>query len=38
MIEKHNFHWKEGFFYGFPIKRELFAELARNWTPSKSFQ
>ncbi|MFA5247184.1 MAG: ATP-binding protein [Candidatus Micrarchaeia archaeon] len=30
MIEKHNFHWKEGFFYGFPIKRTLFARLAEE--------
>jgi len=30
MIEKHNFHWKEGFFYGFPIKRELFVRLAEE--------
>ncbi len=27
MIEKHNFHWKEGFFYNFPKKRKLFSKL-----------
>ncbi len=30
MIEKHNFHWRDGFFYGFPKKRELFGELAKE--------
>lgn len=28
MIEKHNFHWRDGFFYGFPKKREMFGKLA----------
>ncbi len=27
MIEKFNFHWRTGFFYNFPKKRELFYEL-----------
>ncbi|MCX6742497.1 MAG: ATP-binding protein [Candidatus Pacearchaeota archaeon] len=27
MIEKHNFHWQEGFFYDFPKKRELLNTL-----------
>lgn len=30
MIEKHNFHWKEGFKYNFPQKRELFKKLAQE--------
>lgn len=29
-LEKHNFHWKENFFYNFPIKRELFNELLKK--------
>ncbi|MCX6742502.1 MAG: ATP-binding protein [Candidatus Pacearchaeota archaeon] len=27
MIEKHNFHWREGFFYDFPKKRNLLNDL-----------
>lgn len=30
MIEKHNFHWREGFFYGFPKKRDLFDALVKE--------
>ncbi len=30
MIEKHNFHWSDGFSYGFPKKRELFSKLAEE--------
>ncbi len=30
MIEKHNFHWKEGFFYNFPKKRKLFNKLVKE--------
>jgi len=30
MIEKHNFHWRDGFSYGFPKKRELFSKLAEE--------
>lgn len=30
MIEKHNFHWREGFFYGFPKKRGLFDVLVKE--------
>ena len=30
MIEKHNFHWREGFFYNFPKKRNLFNALAKE--------
>lgn len=29
MIEKHNFHWKDGFYYNFPKKRELFGDIAK---------
>lgn len=32
MIEKHNFHWKEGFFYNFPKKRFLFKDLIKELT------
>lgn len=28
MIEKHNFHWREGFYYNFPKKRALFETIA----------
>ena len=27
MIEKYNFHWREGFLYNFPKKREIFNKL-----------
>jgi len=27
MIEKYNFHWREGFLYNFPKKREVFNKL-----------
>jgi len=30
MIEKHNFHWKEGFFYNFEKKRKLFDNLSKE--------
>ena len=30
MIEKHNFHWYEGFFYNFQKKRKLFDELVKE--------
>lgn len=30
MIEKYNFHWREGFFYQFPKKRKLFDDLAKE--------
>jgi len=30
MIEKHNFHWKEGFFYNFPKKRKLFNKIVKE--------
>lgn len=30
MIEKHNFHWQEGFRYDFPITRELFHTLVKE--------
>jgi len=30
MIEKHNFHWKEGFFYNFSKKRKLFNKLVKE--------
>jgi len=30
MIEKHNFHWREGFFYEFPKKRKLFDEIVKE--------
>ena len=30
MIEKYNFHWREGFFYNFPEKRKLFDELVKE--------
>ncbi|MHA1843098.1 MAG: ATP-binding protein [Promethearchaeota archaeon] len=30
MIEKYNFHWKQGFFYSFPKKRLLFYELLKE--------
>lgn len=29
-LEKHNFHWRENFFYGFEKKRELFNELLKK--------
>ena len=30
MIEKHNFHWRKGFFYNFPKKRKLFNKIAKE--------
>lgn len=30
MLEKHNFHWKSDFFYGFLKKRQLFEELSAD--------
>jgi len=30
MIEKYNFHWKEGFFYNFPKKRFLFNSIVKE--------
>lgn len=30
MIEKYNFHWKEGFKYSYPKKRELFDALLKQ--------
>lgn len=32
MLEKHNFHWRDGFFYGFPKKRALFNTLTGEIT------
>src|SRR3989338_1990897 len=29
-LEKQNFHWREGFSYNFPIKRELFSRAAKE--------
>lgn len=29
MIEKHNFHWREGFYYNFKKKRKLFNDIAK---------
>jgi hypothetical protein len=28
MMEKYNFHWREGFFYNFPKRRKLFNVVA----------
>ncbi len=30
MIEKYNFHWREGFFYNFPKKRFLFNDIVKE--------
>ena len=30
MIEKHNFHWRTGFFYNFPKRRMLFNEVIKE--------
>lgn len=30
MVEKYNFHWREGFYYNFPRKRKLFHDLVRS--------
>lgn len=30
MMEKYNFHWKEGFFYNFPKKRFLFNDIVKE--------
>ncbi|MBI5332437.1 MAG: ATP-binding protein [Candidatus Aenigmarchaeota archaeon] len=30
MIDNHNFHWREGFFYNYPKKRDLFFELVKE--------
>ena len=30
MIDKYNFHWKEGFFYNFPKKRFLFNSIVKE--------
>lgn len=30
MIEKHNFHWRKGFFYNFPKKRDLFNDISQE--------
>ena len=30
MIEKYNFHWREGFFYNFPKKRFLFNDIVEE--------
>jgi len=30
MIEKYNFHWREGFFYNFPKKRSLFNDIVKE--------
>lgn len=30
MIEKHNFHWKQGFRYNYPKKRDLFSRLIQE--------
>jgi len=35
MIEKHNFHWKEGFFYNFSKKRKLFNKLVKEIKPQQ---
>lgn len=29
MIEKYNFHWKDGFYYDFPKERELFSDILK---------
>ena len=28
-LSKYNFHWREGFSYGYDVKRELFGELVK---------
>lgn len=28
-LAKYNFHWREGFSYGYNVKRELFEELVK---------
>jgi len=28
-LAKYNFHWREGFSYGYDVKRELFGELVK---------
>ena len=30
MMEKYNFHWREGFFYNFPKKRFLFNDIVKE--------